>query len=83
MRAAHQRLEFAFVGTSGRCLEQGFLEFHHVIPFADGGETLATNIQLRCRAHNHHEARMWFGADAVRERSPWYGNSVWTESMAS
>ena len=27
----------AFVGASGRCRETGFLEFHHVEPFADGG----------------------------------------------
>ena len=31
----------AFVGTDGRCRERGFLEFHHVIPFAEGGETTA------------------------------------------
>ena len=40
----------AFVGTQGRCLERGFLEFHHLVPFADGGETSAENLQLRCRA---------------------------------
>ena len=27
----------AFAGTAGRCGETRFLEFHHVIPFADGG----------------------------------------------
>ena len=27
----------AFVGTHGRCTEHGFLEFHHVVPFAAGG----------------------------------------------
>ncbi len=27
----------AFVGTHGRCRARGFLEFHHVIPYADGG----------------------------------------------
>ena len=26
----------AFVGARGRCAEQGFLEFHHVVPFARG-----------------------------------------------
>src|SRR5262249_2538534 len=52
----------SFVGPGGRCQERGFLEFHHVIPFAEGGETSATNLQLRCRAHNAHEAREYFRA---------------------
>jgi len=47
----------AFVGDKGRCDEQSFLEFHHVIPFADGGPTTIENMQLRCRAHNDYEAR--------------------------
>ena len=38
----------AFVGAQGRCTERGFLEFHHVIPFARGGPTNAANLQLRC-----------------------------------
>jgi hypothetical protein len=47
----------AFVGTTGRCAERGFLEFHHVVPFAKGGETTSANLQLRCRAHNLYEAK--------------------------
>ena len=35
------------------------LEFHHRIPFADGGPTSIENLSLRCRAHNAHEARQW------------------------
>jgi 5-methylcytosine-specific restriction endonuclease McrA len=53
----------AFVGTNGRCAETGFLEFHHVRPFADGGATDADNLQLRCRAHNGYEAELYFGAE--------------------
>jgi len=52
----------AFVGTEGRCPETGWLEFHHVTPFAVGGETSAENLQLRCRSHNLHEAVLFFGA---------------------
>jgi hypothetical protein len=59
----------AFIGKHGRCEERGFLEFHHVIPFSDGGETTAENLQLRCRAHNDYEARKHFGWDVVRESS--------------
>jgi hypothetical protein len=51
----------AFVGAAGRCRETGFLEFHHVVPFAAGGRTDAGNLQLRCRAHNAHEANIFFG----------------------
>jgi 5-methylcytosine-specific restriction endonuclease McrA len=50
----------AFLGTQGRCLERGQLEFHHLVPFADGGPTSTENLQLRCRAHNAHEAREYF-----------------------
>ena len=65
----------AFVGTHGRCAERGFLEIHHVIPFADGGEATAENLELRCRAHNQHEAERWFGADVVKERPPGYASA--------
>jgi 5-methylcytosine-specific restriction endonuclease McrA len=51
----------AFVGRDGRCRERGFLEFHHVVPFADGGSATVENIQLRCRAHNTYEAEQRFG----------------------
>ncbi len=65
----------AFVGSHGRrCTERGFLEFHHVTPYAAGGESTADNIQLRCRAHNGYEAERYFGRrtpSGVREaRAP-------------
>jgi HNH endonuclease len=47
----------AFVGVKGRCDERGLLEFHHVIPFAEGGPTTVENLELRCRAHNEFEAQ--------------------------
>jgi 5-methylcytosine-specific restriction endonuclease McrA len=68
----------AFIGNSGRCIERGFLEFHHVVPFADGGATDAANLQLRCRAHNAFEAEEWFGPLIAREQAPAYRNSVQT-----
>ena len=51
----------AFVGHDGRCRERGFLEIHHVVPFAAGGETVVDNLQLRCRAHNAYEAEEFLG----------------------
>jgi hypothetical protein len=55
----------AFVGTAGRCEERGFLEYHHEVPFAAGGEATVANVSLRCRSHNNHEAERFFGADLV------------------
>jgi hypothetical protein len=59
----------AFDGSAGRCCETAFLEFHHVDPYADGGEATVENIQLRCRAHNVYEARLYFGDFVVRENA--------------
>ncbi len=51
----------AFSGVHGRCTETAFLEYHHVVPFADGGQSTPCNLELRCRAHNQYEAELWFG----------------------
>jgi hypothetical protein len=51
----------AFLGAAGRCTERGGLEFHHVVPYAAGGEATVETIALRCRAHNRHEAVLDFG----------------------
>jgi hypothetical protein len=64
----------AFHGREGRCQETGFLEFHHVVPHAAGGETSVENLQLRCRAHNALEAERWFGRPPLmRERCAGWG----------
>jgi hypothetical protein len=52
----------AFVGPSGhRCGERRFVEFHHLDPYALGGEATVDQIQLRCRRHNDCEGRLYFG----------------------
>jgi 5-methylcytosine-specific restriction endonuclease McrA len=51
----------AFRGEHRRCDETRFLEYHHVVPYADGGEAIATNIELRCRPHNAYESEQLFG----------------------
>jgi 5-methylcytosine-specific restriction endonuclease McrA len=60
-RAVWQRDEgkCAFVGSMCRCEKTAFLEFHHVVPFCAGGPATIENIQLRCRRHNAHEARVF------------------------
>jgi hypothetical protein len=55
-----------FVGTDGLCGETAFVEFHHLIPFAEGGSATAANLELRCRAHNAYEAAVHFGSSADR-----------------
>ena len=84
----------AYVGEGGhRCAERRFLEFHHVKPYAAGGEATVANCSLRCRRHNGYEAKLFFARDdgrgpgEVREDAVCYGverpntvpNSVWTE----
>ena len=54
----------AFVGTHGRCTETGFVEIHHLLPFAADGPTTVENLELRCRAHNAFEAELFFGRSA-------------------
>ena len=71
----------AFIGPSGhRCNERRFVEFHHVDPYALGGEATVEKIELRCRRHNDYEGRLYFGkrrrddTGAVREKAVAYGS---------
>jgi hypothetical protein len=78
----------AFVGNAGRCRETGFLEFHHVVPYAASGETSIQNVELRCRSHNVYEAGEYFGTGGtlfVRERSsgPWACGGLVPERAAT
>jgi 5-methylcytosine-specific restriction endonuclease McrA len=47
--------------TGKRCVETRRLEVHHLKPFAAGGEHSASNLTLRCRAHNALAAEADFG----------------------
>jgi hypothetical protein len=55
----------AYIGREGRCTERGFLEYHHVQPYAAGGVATTANIELRCRAHNAYEASLFFGRECA------------------
>jgi hypothetical protein len=60
--------------------ETGFLEFHHVVPFAAGGSTTVENIALRCRlrrAHNQYEAEQYYAPSPrlFREERSTYGGT--------
>jgi hypothetical protein len=66
----------AFVSPDGRrCTQRTFLEFHHVVPYAQNGPATDENIALRCRAHNTYESELVFGRFdplLVRDTSPTY-----------
>jgi hypothetical protein len=59
----------AFVGKQGRCGATGFLEYHHLVPYAVGGEATTDGISLRCRAHNNHEGELYFRRSDSHGRS--------------
>jgi len=52
-----------FIGADGhRCNETRGLEFAHLEPWAKGGDNSASNLALRCIAHNALEADRDYGA---------------------
>jgi len=54
--------------TQTRCAETHRLEFHHLKPFAAGGEHAAHNLTLRCAAHNTLAAEEDFGRELIEAR---------------
>jgi len=66
-----------FVAENGkRCGATGGLEFHHVKPYAAGGEATVENVRLTCKTHNAYEAELAFGPPMIREESSLYGVDV-------
>jgi 5-methylcytosine-specific restriction endonuclease McrA len=51
-----------------RCRETRYLELHHLKPFAHGGENLASNLTLRCTAHNSLAAEQDFGREVIEQK---------------
>jgi hypothetical protein len=59
----------SFTDSNGRrCAETHGLEFHHLKPFAVGGEHTLANLTLRCRAHNALAAESDFGRAFVEAK---------------
>jgi hypothetical protein len=76
----------AFVAADGRrCSERGFLEFHHVRPYAAGGEATVSNIRLTCKRHNGYEARVYFGHKRIADdvRNEWAPGTIVREQAAA
>jgi HNH endonuclease len=55
--------------TGELCGSRHFLEYDHTIPVAWGGTNDATNLRLRCRAHNARSAVRIFGPEALQKRA--------------
>jgi hypothetical protein len=51
-----------------RCRDTHRLEFHHLKPFATGGEHCVSNLTLRCAAHNALAAEQDFGRELIEHR---------------
>ena len=59
----------AFVAKSGRrcsCSDPGQLEYHHVQPYAMGGDHKPETIELRCAAHNAYQAELDYGKEVMK-----------------
>jgi 5-methylcytosine-specific restriction endonuclease McrA len=63
-----------------RCGARRFLQLDHVTPWAVEGQSSVENLRLRCRAHNLHAARLYFGAGFIRKKQ---GRAPATESAAA
>jgi len=56
-----------FVNNKGeRCEATHHLELDHLIPFAKGGISEASNLRLKCKAHNLLAARNEFGTEFMK-----------------
>jgi hypothetical protein len=51
-----------------RCRETHYLELHHLKPFAEGGASVASNLTLRCAAHNALAAEEDFGRELIERK---------------
>ena len=58
-----------FVSEHGkRCEARKGLEFDHIEAVARGGAATASNVRLRCRAHNQYTAERTFGAGFMERK---------------
>jgi hypothetical protein len=58
-----------FVDARGeRCRERRYLQIHHLQPFAKQGANVASNLTLRCAAHNALAAEQDFGREQIAQK---------------
>jgi 5-methylcytosine-specific restriction endonuclease McrA len=68
----------SYVDSRGeRCCEARYLELHHLKPFARGGANVASNLTLRCGAHNALAAEEDFGRERIVRRRDSLSHQSW------
>jgi 5-methylcytosine-specific restriction endonuclease McrA len=59
----------SFAAPDGeRCRTRSYLEFHHLVPFGQGGPTTAENLTLMCQSHNALLAERDYGRELISHR---------------
>jgi hypothetical protein len=66
--AERDGLQCSYVGPDGKRCERRDVEFHHLTPFARGGQHRVENVTLRCRAHNAFQAELDYGEEHIAQR---------------
>ena len=62
-----------------RCRETRYLELHHLKPFAQGGANVASNLTLRCAAHNALAAEEDFGRGLIEQKRGHARHESWAD----
>jgi hypothetical protein len=62
------RCTFVDPASGRRCQQRSLLQYHHVRPWAKGGDNSTDNIFLMCAVHNRYLAELDYGADFIRRR---------------
>ena len=58
-----------FVATDGtRCAAKTHLHYDHILPYAAGGSSEASNLRLLCATHNKLEAERFFGKGFIESQ---------------
>jgi hypothetical protein len=66
--AERDGLQCTYVGPDGKRCERRDVEFHHLTPFARGGQHRVEEITLRCRGHNVFQAELDYGEEHIAWR---------------
>jgi 5-methylcytosine-specific restriction endonuclease McrA len=67
--------------NGARCRETHRLEFHHLEPFALGGDHRPSNLTLRCAAHNALAAEQDFGRELIEDAKASLGHEPFGRFM--
>lgn len=61
---ARDGAQCTYVSPDGtRCSAKHYLQFDHVVPWAQGGTTESANLRLRCSCHNQLHAEQTYGKE--------------------